>query len=204
VTKRPQNRCSKCGHTWYPRGSNRSVRCPNCGNTSVSVVGGGALLGALMLIAMGMCSHRAEPPPKAPASALSPVNAQDRATHPDSPTPSEVVATSRSSDRTNAVLPPIRCGWFEQPDPLSATFHDGRGSWVIRVQEDHVGEEHWPKFRDDQWVEVSGEMGYGYGCACLEFQSTGNEIGLITSSRPMPLQFCRVDPTLPSERSLSD
>lgn len=30
-TLRPQNRCRACGHTWYPRGSNLSRKCPNCG-----------------------------------------------------------------------------------------------------------------------------------------------------------------------------
>jgi hypothetical protein len=29
-TKRPLNSCT-CGYTWYPRGSDYSARCPNCG-----------------------------------------------------------------------------------------------------------------------------------------------------------------------------
>jgi predicted RNA-binding Zn-ribbon protein involved in translation (DUF1610 family) len=31
TTLRPQNSCGWCGHTWYPRGSHYSPRCPNCG-----------------------------------------------------------------------------------------------------------------------------------------------------------------------------
>lgn len=31
-TKRPQNRCSECGYTWYPRGKNLSRWCPYCGS----------------------------------------------------------------------------------------------------------------------------------------------------------------------------
>jgi hypothetical protein len=29
-TKRPLNSCGRCGHTWYPRGSNYSAYCPHC------------------------------------------------------------------------------------------------------------------------------------------------------------------------------
>lgn len=29
-TKRPLNHCWKCSHTWYPRGSNYSAKCPKC------------------------------------------------------------------------------------------------------------------------------------------------------------------------------
>ncbi|MDD5668537.1 MAG: hypothetical protein PHE58_00690 [Candidatus Omnitrophica bacterium] len=30
-TKRPQNCCSSCGYTWYPRGHEVSTNCPRCG-----------------------------------------------------------------------------------------------------------------------------------------------------------------------------
>jgi hypothetical protein len=29
-TRRPLNFCSRCGHTWYPRGHDVSTRCPRC------------------------------------------------------------------------------------------------------------------------------------------------------------------------------
>lgn len=29
-TKRPLNGCENCGYTWFPRGHDRSSRCPNC------------------------------------------------------------------------------------------------------------------------------------------------------------------------------
>lgn len=48
-TKRPQNACRKCGHTWYPRGNNRSLKCPSCGNGDVKIVGPG-VLGAVLLV----------------------------------------------------------------------------------------------------------------------------------------------------------
>ena len=38
-TKRPQNVCETCGHTWYPRGSDVSISCPNCGNRDVKLAG---------------------------------------------------------------------------------------------------------------------------------------------------------------------
>jgi len=41
--KRPENSCSHCGHTWRPRGSDRSERCPKCrkANTVQAVDGRG-------------------------------------------------------------------------------------------------------------------------------------------------------------------
>lgn len=30
-TLRPQNFCGNCGHSWFPRGTDYSPRCPNCG-----------------------------------------------------------------------------------------------------------------------------------------------------------------------------
>lgn len=37
MTRRPQNICKSCGHTWYPRGSNISLKCPNCGSMNTGV-----------------------------------------------------------------------------------------------------------------------------------------------------------------------
>lgn len=32
-TYRMQNMCWNCWYTWYPRGHNFSLRCPNCGSS---------------------------------------------------------------------------------------------------------------------------------------------------------------------------
>ena len=37
-TKRPQNRCTRCGHTWFPRGHNVSAACPNCRSEGVQQI----------------------------------------------------------------------------------------------------------------------------------------------------------------------
>lgn len=37
ATKRNQNGCGGCGYTWFPRGKNRSSKCPQCGSGSVVV-----------------------------------------------------------------------------------------------------------------------------------------------------------------------
>ncbi|MDR6924804.1 cell envelope integrity protein TolA [Pseudomonas sp. BE134] len=37
-TKRPQNKCEDCFYTWYPRGKQRSLKCPNCGERNISIV----------------------------------------------------------------------------------------------------------------------------------------------------------------------
>jgi hypothetical protein len=42
-TKRPQNFCSSCGYSWYPRGKSVSAACPRCGSEGVTT-----LLGALL------------------------------------------------------------------------------------------------------------------------------------------------------------
>jgi hypothetical protein len=55
-TKRPLNRCTNCGKTWYPRGTNLSTRCPKCGSSKTKIAGLGIIgtLGSLFLIfAMG-------------------------------------------------------------------------------------------------------------------------------------------------------
>lgn len=37
-TLRPRNWCRDCGHAWYPRGNNLSVRCPECRSERVGIV----------------------------------------------------------------------------------------------------------------------------------------------------------------------
>lgn len=51
-TKRPLNRCTGCGKTWYPRGGNLSSRCPKCGSSKTKLAGLGIIgtLGSLFLM----------------------------------------------------------------------------------------------------------------------------------------------------------
>lgn len=57
-TKRPQNRCERCGSTWYPRGADVSSKCPKCGSAgpitviheTSPVLGLLAILGCLLVI----------------------------------------------------------------------------------------------------------------------------------------------------------
>lgn len=53
-TKRPLNKCRQCGHTWYPKGQNISLKCPNCGSNEVSMVGPGIIGGIVMLVIVVM------------------------------------------------------------------------------------------------------------------------------------------------------
>ena len=66
-TKRSLNKCAKCYHTWYPRGKELSVRCPECASTEVSYAGSGFLWKTLAtIIFFGFfivtCSKTSQPP----------------------------------------------------------------------------------------------------------------------------------------------
>lgn len=52
ATKRLQNKCKKCGYTWYPRGKHISLKCPSCGSSDVGFAGPGIGIVALIVIAM--------------------------------------------------------------------------------------------------------------------------------------------------------
>jgi hypothetical protein len=106
---RPQNRCRACGHSWYPRGSNFSPRCPRCGAdrtiappaapartltpTAAPASGGGTaflVAGGLGLAALGITTicclvafsaDREAPRPSSPAAAVPEVAAVDAGTH---------------------------------------------------------------------------------------------------------------------------
>lgn len=51
TTKRSQNKCKKCGYTWYPRGKSISRKCPSCGSSEVGFTGSG--IGIIALIVVG-------------------------------------------------------------------------------------------------------------------------------------------------------
>ncbi len=51
TTKRSQNKCKKCGYTWYPRGKSISLKCPSCGSSEVGFTGSG--IGIIALIVVG-------------------------------------------------------------------------------------------------------------------------------------------------------
>lgn len=35
TTKRIENKCMDCEYTWFPRGKDLSIKCPNCGNRDI-------------------------------------------------------------------------------------------------------------------------------------------------------------------------
>src|SRR5205814_1899199 len=61
-TKRSQNKCSACGYTWYPKGHYKSLKCPSCGSSNVSVAGGGWLLFGLLLVGWFLFADKDESP----------------------------------------------------------------------------------------------------------------------------------------------
>lgn len=38
MSERPQNFCRSCGYTWYPKGSDLSLRCPHCKSPATAIV----------------------------------------------------------------------------------------------------------------------------------------------------------------------
>jgi len=56
MPSRPQNRCSECGYTWFPRGRNTSRRCPGCGVVFSSVVGSRTNPATTLLLGCGGCA----------------------------------------------------------------------------------------------------------------------------------------------------
>jgi predicted nucleic acid-binding Zn-ribbon protein len=66
-----QNKCKKCGYTWYPRGKNISRKCPGCGSNEVGYAGGGAALAALIIVGMMIFGGGKKPNSTASASNVS-------------------------------------------------------------------------------------------------------------------------------------
>lgn len=73
TTKRSQNKCKKCGYTWYPRGKSISLKCPSCGSSEVGFTGGGIGIIALIVVGAAIFSGNkkettTQEPPTLPAS----------------------------------------------------------------------------------------------------------------------------------------
>lgn len=72
-TKRSQNKCKKCGYTWYPRGKSISLKCPGCGSSEVGFAGGGlGVLAAIVLAAVFFGGGKKTAPQTTPAQQNAP------------------------------------------------------------------------------------------------------------------------------------
>ncbi|MQA40358.1 hypothetical protein [Rugamonas aquatica] len=77
ATKRLQNKCKKCGYTWYPRGKHISLKCPSCGSSEVGFAGPSIGIVALIVIAILVFGgSKKETPVEAPPAPS--VNAEDQ------------------------------------------------------------------------------------------------------------------------------
>lgn len=83
-TKRPSNYCTKCGRTWYPRGNNVSLKCPNCGNKDVKqgcsvilLIGGLAAIGSLVGCVCFVIGQNLQTPSDSPSPHLAVPNMRD-------------------------------------------------------------------------------------------------------------------------------
>lgn len=97
-------------------------------------------------------------------------------------------------------LPPLPCGWFENPTPANAWLQDRDGEWTISVQGSDSADGEWPTFGPGQWVATNGH--YGHGCACLRFETApgSRTVRRIVSASVKPLAVCRKDPALKEPR----
>jgi hypothetical protein len=93
----------------------------------------------------------------------------------------------------------LRCGWMHNPTPGNHWLTDRDGTWTMSTQSRRSvpGMDRLPDMTTNGWVETNGY--YGYGCACIRMtvnRQTGNVIR-IYSGRPVPLNQCRNDRSLP-------
>ncbi|WLW64496.1 MULTISPECIES: hydrogenase maturation nickel metallochaperone HypA [Achromobacter] len=107
-TKRPQNACRECGHTWYPRGNSRSLKCPNCGNRDVKIVGPGILGAAVLAGFLFLSSGNKPDTSKASAPANPAVNAAIAQT---SPAPAAMGTPQRQEQALSVPKAPNGATW---------------------------------------------------------------------------------------------
>lgn len=123
-TKRPQNKCKKCGYTWYPRGKSISLKCPNCGSSEVGFAGSGLGLVAAVVIGFLVLGGKNEPTTTAQHPAAStPVALDEQNYSGPQPTdqamqnndvtkvaePSVIQPTENASQPTSSTLDPQGC-----------------------------------------------------------------------------------------------
>lgn len=103
MSLRPQNRCNNCSYTWFPRGKQRSLRCPGCSSRNIEVVqppprsssgcGPVVLVAIVILIAVVWMSSRSGSGSSTPSTAAS-----------------EAVAASAGGADTQSDLQPASAG----------------------------------------------------------------------------------------------
>jgi hypothetical protein len=98
-----------------------------------------------------------------------------------------------------------RCGWYQMPTPGNLWLTDKDATWSITSQggadgPDAEGVDKAPDFDPKQFVETEGPGGYGYGCACMEVETSAKDqrITKVISGRILPLADCKNDKSLPS------
>lgn len=91
-----------------------------------------------------------------------------------------------------------RCGWFSNPAPASVWLADKEGQWTISQLGGHQAEGEWPKFKDQEWVKIGDN--YGYGCACLKMKTDiyNKRVMNIVEAKTQPLAQCKKDKALKS------
>lgn len=95
----------------------------------------------------------------------------------------------------------IRCGWFDNSAPNTASLIDPDGEWIINRTEGGPEPRHeavgdWPTFKDQNFV-TAGHGSYGHGCTCMKVsENAGKQITRILWAKEKPLSACRKDPKL--------
>jgi Protein of unknown function (DUF4087) len=92
-----------------------------------------------------------------------------------------------------------RCGWIVNPSPGNWSLIDAKQEWYIAAQggKQAEGMDLIPDLTEHEWVVTNGGS-YGYGCACMSVETSGDEIELIQSFRQIEIRKCTNDNNIPA------
>jgi len=175
-TLRPQNRCSKCGYTWHPRGKNLSLKCPKCGHKDVKVVSGtaAAAIGLLGWFIFGAIEKSPTPPALMTAPVVvesqAPVNPADdiREAQFPSNTPSDDASASQIEGPESFSQDSPR---LDQEFPHTAWISEPRGKVVLQAGPSMFsknladipnGTQVLARTRDGKWIQIHTTTGVGF------------------------------------------
>lgn len=105
-TKRMQNKCKDCKYTWYPRGKDLSMKCPNCGSRNIGFSGNWIFLILVVFlgfIAIGTYTKETTPPPENSITESAVIPTEIPATHSSTPSIQKAIASNEPFTSENKI-----------------------------------------------------------------------------------------------------